>query len=746
MSEGTALPRSSGWMVSPGWDMAFIIASPLLIVPALWILAHTVVTPERLAIPVFAFATLGHHLPGYMRAYGDRELFERFRLRFVVVPPLVFAAVLLLVQPSIFGLDLAPPSSLQLLMVVWGAWHGLMQIYGFMRIYDAKQGVGHGLTQRLDLALCFAIFIGGFLFSDSRIFSLMDLVWKAGIPTFSAEALSTIRLLAGIAMAALCVGYVVNMLAERRRGRRMGGVKLTLAIATGSIYTFSGLITTDLLLGAAVFEVFHAIQYLAIVWYFNRQLEGRVGDAFGPLRFLFRDGWSALVLYLGFVAVFGALFLAMGTPRYGPIVSSGQATDTLYILFSAFFVTSSLLHYYYDGFIWKLHDRDTGQNLGAIGPSLRDVSVPALMHFARWSMLVFVAAALAGLELSQPHTATAQDARMRALAALTPNVPEARTGLLMAALGAGSTTEALAIAEQNASARPRSHYAQAHLGAVHVARSDWPAAELAYRRALELRPQEVVYLTDLARTLAHQGPERHNEAAQTYRAVLEQLEIDAVIQAELGELEARRGNDQEAARLFESALARDPSRQDLRARLVASLLEARETKRAVELARKGVELDAELASAHQLLGTTEVELGRPHQAWGPLARAQQLDPELPGIDVQLGEALLLAGHRIRAEQTLLRASKLEEPLARVYFLLATLYQDSGRLEMAEVAKNLFVAAAPSPVAGYRTLGGLLAKQNDLAGAEAAYRSALRLEPAHPSTQARLDNVLRQRYR
>ena len=36
-----------------------------------------------------------------------------------------------------------------------------MQIYGFMRIYDAKQGGVHGRTQRLDLALCFAIFVAG---------------------------------------------------------------------------------------------------------------------------------------------------------------------------------------------------------------------------------------------------------------------------------------------------------------------------------------------------------------------------------------------------------------------------------------------------------------------------------------------------------------------------------------------------------------------------------------------------------
>jgi len=38
-----------------------------------------------------------------------------------------------------------------------------MQVYGFMRIYDAKQGNERGLTQRLDLALCIGLFAGGML-------------------------------------------------------------------------------------------------------------------------------------------------------------------------------------------------------------------------------------------------------------------------------------------------------------------------------------------------------------------------------------------------------------------------------------------------------------------------------------------------------------------------------------------------------------------------------------------------------
>ena len=40
-------------------------------------------------LAVAAFASIGHHLPGFLRAYGDRELFRRFRWRFLLAPPLM---------------------------------------------------------------------------------------------------------------------------------------------------------------------------------------------------------------------------------------------------------------------------------------------------------------------------------------------------------------------------------------------------------------------------------------------------------------------------------------------------------------------------------------------------------------------------------------------------------------------------------------------------------------------------------
>jgi Tfp pilus assembly protein PilF len=115
---------------------------------------------------------------------------------------------------------------------------------------------------------------------------------------------------------------------------------------------------------------------------------------------------------------------------------------------------------------------------------------------------------------------------------------------------------------------------------------------------------------------------------------------------------------------------------------------------------------------------------------------------LPGIDSELGEALYLAGHLQRAERALERAMQSQNTPARVFFLISRVYTKTHRLVMAEMAQHRFVAAAPDPATGFRNLGRLLATQNDFAGAEAAYRRALTIEPGHRATQVRLESVLR----
>ena len=47
---------------------------------------------------------------------------------------------------GLYGLLLVGPKGILLVVFFWGVWHGLMQTYGFCRIYDAKTGTFDALT------------------------------------------------------------------------------------------------------------------------------------------------------------------------------------------------------------------------------------------------------------------------------------------------------------------------------------------------------------------------------------------------------------------------------------------------------------------------------------------------------------------------------------------------------------------------------------------------------------------------
>src|SRR5882724_8467545 len=47
-------------------------------------------------------------------------------------------------------------------------WHGMMQTYGFCRIYDAKASGKAAARARIDMALCFAWFLGAEILSPMR--------------------------------------------------------------------------------------------------------------------------------------------------------------------------------------------------------------------------------------------------------------------------------------------------------------------------------------------------------------------------------------------------------------------------------------------------------------------------------------------------------------------------------------------------------------------------------------------------
>ena len=141
--------KASPWILDRWRDLLLFVGTPVLLIP-LFTAAQARWSAQDIFLFVGAFGAMGHHLPGMIRAYGDRALFARFKTRFIVAPT---ALLIVCIWSSVYNIQ-----AIQLVAMAWGIWHGMMQTYGFGRIYDAKALAREPARARVDLALCFAWF------------------------------------------------------------------------------------------------------------------------------------------------------------------------------------------------------------------------------------------------------------------------------------------------------------------------------------------------------------------------------------------------------------------------------------------------------------------------------------------------------------------------------------------------------------------------------------------------------------
>ncbi|MEM8944437.1 MAG: tetratricopeptide repeat protein [Planctomycetota bacterium] len=745
-SAASALPRNPSWIVSAWWDLSYIVITPLLIVPVVLILAQNWLTPEQVSLGVIAFASLGHHLPGFMRAYGDRELFARYRLRFLFVPVMVLAIALLFSPPSglarAFGLPWTHLHGLELVLLIWGTWHGLMQTYGFMRIYDIRQGVNDRWTARLDHWLCLSVFAAGVAFSDARVFGIANAMWQCGLPTFGPQWLEWLRLGVGGAAVATLAAYVVNQVRLRRQGIQQSWVKLLLIATTGWFYWYTGRLSTNVLIGIAMFEIYHAVQYYAIVWIYNRRLFQRAGERFGPLGFLFRDRWTMLGIYLAAIAAYSSIRL-FAVDANGYVFVGGNQDAHQWLI--ALFVTSSFLHFYFDGFIWKVSEKKTQQNLvdEITHSSIGERYVPALLHASKWGILLAVIAGLLYTERFQSREYGEREVQRRlALMRLTPELPECQTMLCEAALERGDTVAALAHAEKAVLSRPRSHVAQADLSLALFQSGKFDEARGAIERAIEIAPNRWQHHADLGIIYAAQNRDESAEQA-LLRAVQLAPELRQP-REQLAEFYLRTNRDAEATEAFEEIAKRFP--KSLTGELGKVLLLSQEGKHqdAVELASFLAIDNPNNWRVQQVLGSAYNDSGEPELALRTLRVAKRLRPQSAEIHYQIGLAEAKLGEPSKAVTPLIRAIRLDPSHFRANFQLANVYYLLSRYELALEAFARCQELDPQHPELCANLGGLLARLGRFETAEQVYRAGLARHPESGQLNYNLGILLWQR--
>ncbi len=677
-------PRSA-WIISPTWDMTWLVATPIAIVPIVWIVSRRLATPEQVDLVVASFASLGHHLPGFMRCYGDRELFQRFRWRFLLAPPAFLAISYLFVANGLHGL--------MLVLLLWGTWHGLMQTYGLMRIYDLKRGDNDPLTARLDFWLCVMMFSIGMVFSDARVYGVMGALWQSGIPTFSSLWLQWTRIAVAAATVLVTVAYGLNLRRKVRSSQGVSRTKLLLAMSTGGLYWISGAATTNLLIGIAMFEIFHAVQYYAIVWTYNRRLAERAGARFGPLGFLFQDRWVFVGVYLAAILSFGCIRF------FGGAVENPALQTALLVTIS----TSTLLHFYYDGFIWKVREKKTQVNLDiAVDGAVEGSLIPAFVHAGRFGMLVLLMGGLFAVERTNARASNArQQELLAALATWTPDLPELQAQLSRQALQAGDTAKAIEVARQAVRLRPRWHAAHADLGTALLAAGDFQAAIEPLRRAVELRPGEWQSHHNLAR--AWEGVGKVNQAIVAMRTAAQLQAGSQQLWTDLGRMQARAGKLADSIASHTRATELDPQSATAVYELAVVQLQAGNVEAARQSIARTLELQPDHALGHFQRGNLAVAAGDLAEAESAYRRAIALAPELPEAYNNLG-AVLFQRQDIQAAVKIYRRSlELQPDNADATYNLGLAYLQLGRLEdaRARIVRAEQLGRSPSPeVAAY----------------------------------------------
>jgi tetratricopeptide (TPR) repeat protein len=558
------------WIQGFQRDLLLYIATPLLIVP-LVALARTRLGVEEIALLVAAFGSTGHHLPGLLRAYGDRELFARYRTRFTVAP-VFFASLCVLFAWA----DL---EALIVMAVLWGGWHGLAQVYGIGRIYDARLGLFSPRTALLDRWLCIAWFGAGMFFSPGRMLNLLDGLYHCGLPPVPAGALRGFQLAWAAGTAVVSAAFLWNLLWQRAHGERQSPAKLGLMAMSFAFWWYAMIGIRDVVLGIALFEIFHDVQYLSIVWVYNRRRVDS-GHGIGPLtRRLFQPRASRIAIYV-------ALVLAYGAVSFAGRVSEGALARTLI----AFVLASGFLHFYYDAFIWNLREPATREGLAlAGGRSVSWQGLPARLRSAlAWGLFALPLALLAAGQLRVPSSDLE---RSRAVAASLPESDAAQLKLGDALRAAGRDAEAL----------------------------------VPYGRALELRPAAAAAYAKLGDLEASLG--RDARALEAYREAVRLDPSDARSWLNLGFGQARRGELPEAAAAFERALVFDARDVQALAGLGAVRLRQGDRAGARRYFERALELRPRSAAAHNNLALLEEAEGHPERAAAHLEQALESQPD-----------------------------------------------------------------------------------------------------------------------
>jgi len=319
-----------------------------------------------------------HFYATMSRTYLDRE---EWRER---TPLLLASFAWVLVGPLALWASIATRSPLPFFVfwgfqVLWAYFHVTRQHYGFMALYQRLNGEPSGHANRFDFWAFHLLMFGPVLAWFVQFPELREaLGWSAVLSTRE----SAVVLVTRASVVAIVALYLGRTLVAARAGT-LNVPKALLLAAYLPLHLLLLLYPRiaggyDILLFNAVVTFPHNVQYLAIVWFHNRN---RYGAAVEPARYGWAVPASATVWrFLALGAVYSAVFfyarwVLEGQPvpllpmRFGwSHTALGHSPYRMADLVFAIWIGFVFQHQYLDQRIWKISsDRRLGEDLHLAG-------------------------------------------------------------------------------------------------------------------------------------------------------------------------------------------------------------------------------------------------------------------------------------------------------------------------------------------------------------------------------------------
>jgi tetratricopeptide (TPR) repeat protein len=238
---------------------------------------------------------------------------------------------------------------------------------------------------------------------------------------------------------------------------------------------------------------------------------------------------------------------------------------------------------------------------------------------------------------------------------------------------------------------------------------------------------------------ANQRTGDHAGAERAFRRGLELAPNDPDILNALGWTLFQSGRPAEAVVEYERAVAADPRHAKAHNNLALALVELGRLEEAAQHFQASLEIEPR-AEIYSDLGFTMARMNRPKEAFEAYAKALQLDPECASAHLNLAVAFVQGGKLAEAERHY-RKALAGRPTAETHNGLGYVLARQNRTEEAVAEYRTAIEIDPNYTPAYNNLADALVRIGRLAEAEDAYKRSLAVKPS-PAVYNALGNLQR----